>query len=80
MNLFGIDKRLPVKASDCIQVGLAGGCGATCPVFIRGECDEPQEITKSDVLGHHDISKSIEIFALYDCFGDGMGYGKHTGK
>ena len=74
MDLFGMDNRLPSTASDCMQVGLAGGCGATCPVFTRGDCDEPQEITKSDVLAEYDIAESIEIFALYDCFGDGMGY------
>lgn len=68
MDLFGIDPRLPVTASDCMRVGMAGGCGASCPVFIRGECDEPQEITKDEVIDEHGDKLSIEIFKLYDCF------------
>lgn len=29
---------------ECHRVGITGWCGNTCPVFLRGECEEPQDI------------------------------------
>lgn len=45
-------------ASDCIKIGLSGGCGINCPLFLGGECEESGEI-----LEHY-----IEIFRQYDDF------------
>ena len=25
----------------CFDVGIGGGCGADCPVYQRGDCEEP---------------------------------------
>ena len=30
---------LPKGRSDCFDVGIWGGCGIECPVFVRGDCD-----------------------------------------
>lgn len=29
----------PVDMSDCDKVGMNGGCGDTCPVFMDGNCE-----------------------------------------
>jgi hypothetical protein len=39
-SLALIDGHYPLSTSGCEVVGLSGGCGPTCPVLIRGECDE----------------------------------------
>jgi len=29
---------------ECFNVGMSGGCGPDCSVYLRGECSESQEI------------------------------------
>jgi len=38
-----IDGHYPVGMSGCYVVGLNGGCGLDCPVYLEGDCGEPQE-------------------------------------
>ena len=38
--------RYPAGMSDCWVVGINGDCGPNCPVFLRGECEEEEEIKK----------------------------------
>lgn len=65
---FGMDKRLPVTASMCMQIGMSGNCGVECSEFVAGRCDEPQEISKTEITGNYSKEEAIEIFKLYDCF------------
>lgn len=30
--------------SDCMVIGIAGGCGTSCPVFLRRQCDVQDEM------------------------------------
>lgn len=30
--------------TDCMVVGISGGCGNTCPVYMAGRCEEPEGI------------------------------------
>jgi len=39
-----------------------------CPAFVSGECENPQGISKEEVLNNHDEDDSREIFSLYDCY------------
>jgi hypothetical protein len=39
-----IDGHYPASMSDCETVGLSGGCGTDCPVFVRGECEVEGEV------------------------------------
>ena len=32
----------PVGTSECFNVGIAGGCGPDCFVYLKGKCGEPQ--------------------------------------
>ena len=38
----------PAGMSDCDRVGMAGGCGPDCPAYLRGECDEEDEVAQMD--------------------------------
>lgn len=38
-----IDGHYPVGMSGCYVVGLNGDCGLDCPVYLDGECGEPNE-------------------------------------
>lgn len=31
----------PVGTSECFNVGIAGGCGPDCFVFLKGQCENP---------------------------------------
>lgn len=43
-NALAASGNYPVGTSDCFNVGIAGGCGLDCFVFIDGECPEEQEV------------------------------------
>lgn len=34
----------PVGTSECFNVGISGGCGPDCFVYLNGKCEEPQEM------------------------------------
>ena len=34
----------PVGTSECFNVGIAGGCGPDCFVYLKGKCGVPQEM------------------------------------
>ncbi len=38
--MANIDGGYPVGMSGCYVVGLNGGCGLECPVYLEGECEE----------------------------------------
>ena len=35
----------PVGTNECFNVGIAGGCGPECFVYLEGGCDVPDEMT-----------------------------------
>ena len=51
-----IDGHYPVGMSGCYVVGLNGGCGLDCPVYLEGDCGEPQEFE-----GHFDTDKQESL-------------------
>jgi len=42
--MANIDGHYPVGMSGCYVVGINGGCGLDCPVFLEGECGVPAEM------------------------------------
>lgn len=34
----------PVGTSECFNVGISGGCGPDCFVYLKGECGDPQDM------------------------------------
>jgi hypothetical protein len=63
-----IDNRLPKSRGRCFDVGTWGGCGLRCPVFIEGECEEPQEMDIGEMEKEYNEDEIQEIAELYDCF------------
>lgn len=60
----------PVGTSDCFNVGISGGCGVDCFVFVSGECENAQEFKKEHVIQFHGLNESKEILEQYSCFDD----------
>lgn len=43
-NALAASGNYPVGTSGCFNVGISGGCGPDCFVYLKGKCDEPQEM------------------------------------
>lgn len=62
------DNRLPKGMSRCYNIGMWGGCGVSCTAFVDGECEEPQEIKKQDIIDEYGVDGASVICDKYDCF------------
>ena len=60
-------EELEEKTSRCFDVGVWGGCGVLCPVFVEGECKEP-DFTQEQIELEHDQDDSQIIYSLYENF------------
>jgi hypothetical protein len=67
-NLLYRSGHYPAGTSDCFNVGISGGCGVECFVFLSGQCDEPQEIKSEHVIQFHGKEEAEKILSSYDCF------------
>jgi hypothetical protein len=45
-NALAASGNYPVGTSECFNVGISGGCGPDCFVYLKGVCEEPGEMTK----------------------------------
>jgi hypothetical protein len=63
-----MDDGLPKGRSRCFDIGSWGGCGAECGAFIDGECGEPQEIERAEIIEIHGADDAEKIMSRYDCF------------
>ena len=43
-NALAKSGHYPVGTSECFNVGISGGCCPDCFVYLKGECDEPDEM------------------------------------
>jgi len=59
------DDRLPKGRSRCFDIGMCGGCGATCAAFVDGECDVPEEIPLLYLIEVHGKEDAQSIIELY---------------
>ena len=55
-NALAASGNYPVGTGECFNVGISGGCGLDCFVYLKGECDEPQEMLplEGDHLKQHE--------------------------
>jgi hypothetical protein len=60
-----LGKRLPKGRGRCFDIGTWGGCGVNCPAFIDGECEEPQEISKKEIVEEHGEDGLLKLQELY---------------
>jgi len=48
----------------CFDIGTAGGCGQECPVYLRGDCPDPQEMLNRNSIDpelHKKLYADIKI-------------------
>ena len=67
-HMANIDGHYPAGMSGCYVVGLNGGCGIECPVFLEGDCGEPQEFTREDIIYDLGGDAAVEVLEKYSCF------------
>lgn len=59
-NALAATGHYPVGTSECFNVGISGGCGPDCFVYLKGECGEPQEM-----IPHSTEEQLEEHYKLY---------------
>ena len=63
-NALAASGNYPVGTDACFNVGMSGGCGPDCFVYLEGECHEPQEmVSQLDADGiktHNKLYPPIE--------------------
>jgi len=60
-NALAKSGNYPVGTSECFNVGISGGCGMECFVYLKGECKEPDEMV--DRFSHKDeIERHNELY------------------
>ncbi len=59
-NCLARSGNYPVGTSECFNVGIGGGCGPDCFVYLKGKCDEPQEMLEQ--LDEAGVAKHNELY------------------
>lgn len=59
-NALARSGNYPVGTSDCFNVGISGGCGIDCFVYLEGRCDVSSEMiprleNKEEIKLHYEI-------------------------
>ena len=58
-NALAASGNYPVGTSGCFNVGISGGCGPDCFVYLNGECDEPEVMVEllepSEIESHYKL-------------------------
>jgi len=67
-TLNDMSDNLPKSRGRCFDIGTWGGCGVRCPVFIEGDCSEPQEMDIEEMKAEYDKDELTSILELYECF------------
>lgn len=49
----------PVGTSGCFNVGISGGCGLTCYVYLDGECGNPDEMYPFDDIEDEELHERL---------------------
>lgn len=52
----------PVGTSGCFNVGISGGCGIDCYVYLDGHCEEPQEFI--GYLSDEGMERHVQLYGI----------------
>jgi hypothetical protein len=63
----------------CFGVGMSGGCGVTCPVFVRGDCVNACDASRQEIIDEYGEEESADIMAYYSCFRTNEHHEAHYG-
>lgn len=64
-----IDGNYPVGMSGCFIVGINGGCGYECPVFLNGQCYEHQQDMLETLFTEPELDGD-EIAEIFETLGE----------
>ena len=56
-----------IEMIQCYDVGISGNCGATCPVFKRGDCEAADEFSREYIISELG-DEAEEVMSRYPCF------------
>ncbi|MCK4668268.1 hypothetical protein KAU33_16065 [Candidatus Dependentiae bacterium] len=59
-NALAASGNYPIGTDECFNVGISGGCGKDCFVYLKGECDESLEI-----VGELNADETLRHYRLY---------------
>ncbi len=51
----------PVGTDECFNVGISGGCGLECFVYLKGECEVPEEMVEG--LSDAELKRHSELYS-----------------
>ena len=55
-------KNHPPNEDTCHDIGISGGCGCDCPVFLDGRCEEDHEMLQNLIETYIELkSKNKEL-------------------
>ncbi len=60
-NALAASGNYPVGTDDCFNVGMSGGCGPECFVYLEGRCSEPQEMMPQ-LVGEDELARHEELY------------------
>ncbi len=61
-NALAKSGNYPVGTSGCFNVGISGGCGVDCFVYLNGDCEGPQEMLNGDGLTPEQLAVHNELY------------------
>ena len=47
-NALAASGNYPVGTSGCFNVGISGGCGIECYVFLNGDCENEGQVNEAE--------------------------------
>jgi len=62
-----IDGHYPAGMPSCMVVGINGGCGYGCPVFLNKDCDELGEFTSEEFEQSDHYDEDVDWFYWKCC-------------
>ena len=63
-NALAKSGNYPVGTSECFNVGISGGCGPECFVYLKGECEVSEEmIERLETDAEMDLHRELYIIA-----------------
>lgn len=70
-NALARSGNYPVGTSDCFNVGISGGCGINCFVYLEGRCDVSSEMipkleNEKEIKLHYELYPYDKIKLLPD--------------
>lgn len=67
-NMNELDDNLMKTSDRCFHIGIGGGCGLRCAAFCDGECPEPYEFERKELLDEFDDEELEELYEYYPKF------------